>query len=357
MPHGNEREVLADLLVPEPAIYWTDLVLSAGGGWAAFALALVAPPAAAIALTAVSVLLLYRALCFMHEISHHRTRLPRFEAAWNLLIGYPMLSPASTYAEVHFDHHRAATYGTSADPEYLPFARSIWLSMAFCLHSLLIPFVLALRFLVLGPIALAVPALERVLIARASALAINPHYRRTHTPSLRAALRRDQAFVLALWTAVLMLIGAGVLPLRLLLLWLLIFAVIAAINALRTLAAHVYESDGQVMDRAGQRADSIDIPGGLLTELWAPLGLRYHALHHRFPGVPYHALPRAYRRLAAASPEQHAATTGPGLFACVWTLLRKGSRRQADAGLKLGSQSRSGRERAVPIDLSRADTG
>ena len=335
MPHHNEREVLTDLLAPKPAIYWTDLALSAGGGWAAFALALGAPPAVAVALTAVSVLLLYRALCFMHEISHHRTRLPRFEAAWNLLIGYPLLSPASTYAEVHFDHHRTATFGTRADPEYLPFARSIWLSMAFCLQSLVMPFGLALRFLVLGPIALAVPALERVLIARASAIAINPHYRRAVTPGLRAALRRDQAFVLVLWTPVLVLIGVGVLPFRLLLLWLLVFAAVAAINALRTLAAHAYESDGQVMDRAGQRADSIDIPGGLLTELWAPLGLRYHALHHRFPGLPYHALPRAYRRLTAASPEEHVATTRPGLFACLWTLSRKGLRRGTDARFAL----------------------
>lgn len=341
MSHRDERGALTDLLVPEPAIYWTDLALSAGGGWAAFALALCTPPAVAAALTAVSVLLLYRALCFMHEISHHRTRLPKFEAAWNLLVGYPLLSPASTYAEVHFDHHRTATYGTRADPEYLPFARSIWLSMAFCLQSLVMPFGLALRFLVLGPIALAMPALERVLIARASALTINPHYRRIVTPSLRAVLRRDQAFVHVFWAPVLMLVGAGALPFRLLLLWLLVFAAIAAINALRTLAAHAYESDGQATDRAGQRADSIDIPGGLLTELWAPLGLRYHALHHRFPGLPYHALPRAYRRLAAASPEQCSDTTCPGLFACLRTLLRKGLRHK--------------RRQAVPIDLSRAD--
>ena len=340
MPYGDEREALADLLVPEPSIYWTDLVLSAGGGWAAFALALGTPPAAAVALAATSVLLLYRALCFMHEISHHRARLPGFEGAWNLLVGYPLLSPASTYAEVHFDHHRTVTYGTRADPEYLPFARSVWLSMAFCLQSLLMPFVLAFRFLVLGPIALAVPALERVLIARASALAINPHYRRAVTPSLRAVLRRDQALLLVMWTPALALIGAGALPFRLLLLWLLVFAVIAAINALRTLAAHVYESDGQAMDRAGQRADSIDIPGGLLTELWAPLGLRYHALHHRFPGLPYHALPRAHRRLAAISPEQRSDTTRPGLFACVWTLLRKGLRCRTGNSFMPGQQSR-----------------
>ena len=34
-----------------------------------------------------------------------------------------------------------------------------------------------------------------------------------------------------------------------------------------------------------------------LSVLWAPVGLRYHALHHLMPSMPYHSLGEAHRRL------------------------------------------------------------
>jgi hypothetical protein len=37
-----------------------------------------------------------------------------------------------------------------------------------------------------------------------------------------------------------------------------------------------------------------------------PLGLRYHALHHLFPSLPYHALGTAHRRLIVALPPDSA---------------------------------------------------
>ncbi len=52
------------------------------------------------------------------------------------------------------------------------------------------------------------------------------------------------------------------------------------------------------MTVAEQFLDSVDVPGNsLLTGLWAPVGLRYHATHHLFPRMPYHALGKAYRLL------------------------------------------------------------
>ncbi len=48
-----------------------------------------------------------------------------------------------------------------------------------------------------------------------------------------------------------------------------------------------------------QYLDSVNVPGGFLPYLWAPVGLRYHALHHLLPSMPYHALGEAHRRLSA----------------------------------------------------------
>jgi fatty acid desaturase len=53
------------------------------------------------------------------------------------------------------------------------------------------------------------------------------------------------------------------------------------------------------MTVTAQFLDSVNVPPpGPLAELWAPVGLRYHALHHLLPSLPYHSLPEAHRRLA-----------------------------------------------------------
>ena len=319
---------LADLHKLRPAIYWTDLLSTAGLGWGAFAVAASQPlgTPASLAAIVVAIFALYRALVFTHEISHQRHRIAGFESAWNWLVGYPLMLPSFMYAEVHFDHHRVATYGTEADPEYLPFARSALMSAGYCLHTLFIPLWLCIRFLLLAPIALLSPALERILVERASAIAINRHYRRAADKRLIRTIRRDSLLLLAFWAAVIALIGHGAIPLRAIAVWFIVTAAIVFIDGLRTLAAHAYESRGAPMDKAGQAADSIDIPGNIWTELWAPVGLRYHATHHYYPGIPYHALPRAHRQLMQTMPGAYRTMTRPGLLPVLRDLLRKGLR-------------------------------
>jgi fatty acid desaturase len=49
-----------------------------------------------------------------------------------------------------------------------------------------------------------------------------------------------------------------------------------------------------------QYLDSTNVPDGFLPYLWAPVGLRYHALHHLLPSLPYHSLGEAHRRISGA---------------------------------------------------------
>ena len=77
-----------------------------------------------------------------------------------------------------------------------------------------------------------------------------------------------------------------------------VFSVVALLNQLRTLVAHLWENDGQPMTVTAQYLDSVNVPPpSPFAELWAPVGLRYHALHHLMPSLPYHSLGEAHRRL------------------------------------------------------------
>ena len=107
--------------------------------------------------------------------------------------------------------------------------------------------------------------------------------------------------------AVLAGVASGVIPLRAFAIWLAVLSASMVINQIRTLAAHLWQNDGKVMSITAQFLDSVNVPPpALLPALWAPVGLRYHALHHLLPSVPYHALPEAHRRLLAELPADNA---------------------------------------------------
>ena len=309
MSPNYQRDALRlvkDLHEPRATIYWIDLGISAVVGWTAFGLALAARPFSMLMYGAIVVaaLALYRGLCFIHEISHlRRLRLPGFETMWNLAFGIPLLLPSFVYVGVHPDHHNLATYGTDQDPEYLPFASSHRMTVVFLMHSVLLPCAFLVRFLLLAPIALFWPRFHDWLIKHASSLAMNARYRRQNSAELTAAIKRGEIAILLAWMAALAALWHYHLGWKALLVWYAVNAFISVCNTMRALGAHRYESAGLPLDRTAQLEDSIDTPGAVWTALWAPVGLRYHALHHYFPGIPYHNLGLAYRRLLASLPE------------------------------------------------------
>ena len=88
-------------------------------------------------------------------------------------------------------------------------------------------------------------------------------------------------------------------PAKALFMWYCLVASVFLVNSIRTLAAHRYINSGEgELSFTDQMLDSINNPGNRwITPLWAPVGLRFHATHHLFPDLPYHALGKAHKRL------------------------------------------------------------
>jgi len=334
------RRILDGLFTPRPWIYYVDLFVSVAIAYGAaivfFSLSFSSP--LKWLLLFVSGFALFRVGTFMHELQHlPGDTMRRFKIVWNILCGIPMLMPSFLY-DNHRGHHRSTTYGTIEDGEYLPLGTGPWGHFAvYVIQALLLPLLVGFRFLVLVPISLVKPSWRRFVLERFSFYGINPHYRRPLPagPLPRWWLWMDIACMIPM-RAIPSCILAGLAPwMRIPELYLLA-CVSLGLNYVRNLAAHRYRNEGEPMTYTGQLLDSINITGRpIVTELLFPVGLRYHALHHLFPTLPYHNLGVAHERLMRELPADspYRQTVYPCFLSVVRQLLRdaaEGRQRQAN---------------------------
>lgn len=343
---ARARSIVGDLFSPSPRIYWTDFLASWALGVGAFVAARVilrfqgvsaATLTAAVPLSIVACLALYRTSLFTHELAHLRKgTFRRFRLAWNVLFGIPTLMPSYLY-QIHLVHHMRKHYGTKEDGEYLPLAsRPVWMILGYLAECLVIPLIAIVRFLVLAPLSWLSPTLRTWLHRHLSSMVIDPTYvRPLPTREDLRAWRLEEAGCFGVAAAAVAGVALGLTPPSLFVHIYIMAVGILLLNEIRTLGAHRFHHQGEPVTFIDQLLDSINYPDRpLLTELWAPVGLRFHALHHLFPALPYHNLPEAHRRLMRELPADspYRATNSPGLLHALgelWQSARRASREPA----------------------------
>lgn len=340
------RGVIADLSRPNPWIYWIDfLVTFALGNYCLTRVrggSLFVPHQGfqgtfeQAFFFVLSCLLFYRAAMFIHEVVHHRSsgRLKMFRLVWNLLCGIPFLMPSFVYY-THIDHHRRKHFGTDRDGEYLPLEhQKLWQILFYLSWSFVIPLVAVFRFLILTPLAWVIPGFRGFVHRRCSSMVMDPTYIRPLPKKKTLRLIYAQEAACFLWCLGIAITGPVFLDMSQIpfLVHAYLMAVfIIMLNSIRTIGSHRFYSDGEQMTFVDQLLDSVNYPHrAWITELWGPVGTRFHALHHLFPSLPYHALPEAHRRLMATLPEDspYRLTEERSLTSAIIDLLRRNRERR-----------------------------
>ncbi len=304
----QESEV--DFFKVSPARYWFDFLLSMTLAYTAATIYLTFPLGSWQQIVAYpfAIFWLYRLGSLVHEVchlGHHEMR--AFKVTWNLLVGTMTLMPSPFFTRHHRDHHSQKMYGSPEDPEYvvnLFRPGSIPSIVVYLLIVAAFPIIVFLRFF-LAPLTFLHPKLREWTLTRASSLTMNWRYERKLTGFDRWAITSMEllCFLRAAAIPGIVLLSAAPWS-RLPLLYSLGLGTLV-LNQMRQLADHHFETEGEEFTLEDHLFDSCNFTGrDFLTWLFFPFSIRYHALHHLFPTLPYHNLKACHNYLVDNLPAE-----------------------------------------------------
>ena len=291
-----------------PTRYWLDFWLSITLAYGFGAVFLMSPLGSGWQLAAYPFTLfwIYRLGSLVHEVchlGHHEMR--GFKVTWNLLAGVFILAPSPFFTRHHRDHHSARMYGTQEDPEYIVnlFQRGSAASFAvYCLLVAGFPLIAFFRFL-FAPLTFIHPRVREWFLKHGSSLTMNFRYERKVSRFDRWAITTVELLCCVRAAGMLLAVVVGVTDWTRLPLFYLVGLGVLVLNQMRLLADHHFEGDGQPCELDGHIRDSCNFTGrDFLTWVLFPFSIRYHALHHLFPSLPYHNLKAAHAYLLTTLP-------------------------------------------------------
>lgn len=302
------KNAQTDFFKVNPTRYWIDFIISSTLAYTAATVYLTAPALSLAQIIAFpfSVFWLYRSGSLIHEVAHLPSREMRgFKIAWNLIVGVVTLAPSTFFTAHHREHHSGKMYGTPQDPEYVVnvFQRGSVPSILFygC-HILLFPGFVFLRFL-LAPLSFVHPKIRDFTLRRLSSFTLNWKYEKNISRLNRKSFAAVELLCWLRASAILIGVGFGLTLWTRIPMMYLLGASTLLLNQMRQLADHHFESDGNRMSVPDHILDSCNYTGrDFFTWLFFPFAIKFHALHHLFPSLPYHNLKLAHQHLSQTLP-------------------------------------------------------
>lgn len=274
----------------KPNIYYRDYFIPALLFPVFFSLAYLTEDWYFVVYAAASSICLHRLVAFVHELCHRRNneRLQRFRLLWDLTVGAIILFPTARFFRSHLVHHRLGIFGTRDDPQYILLRSN---PSHFILVIVIAPLLL--------PFFLFVPALSTALFPGKLETWWDDHLRSKGLPISHSEVLepyQNEVTWLSRYSIVLWIIYAMVLPSTLPLFYAVLVGMWYLITTRMPFEHRLRAHQQQPSTRHDQIVDSFTIESPTAA-LLQPLGMRYHAAHHMYPGVPYHNLPELHRTL------------------------------------------------------------